>query len=196
MAIPQNYTLETAAALEPVTLAEAQQQIRFFGSDENDLITELITAAREEYEGLTGRQLIDATWELRMDCFPSNDGTIELLHAPVQTIASVKYFDTDGAEQTWDAANYLLDPFSLPGRLDPAFGVSWPATRERTNAVKVTFTSGYGAAASTVPKREKRWILMEIARLWSSRGDPIPTNVKDDPAMMRLIRPRILKLFG
>lgn len=192
----QSYTLSAAPEAEPVTLAEAQAQIRYSGSDEDDLITEKIVVAREEYEDLTGRQLINATWELRLDAFPCNDGTIELLHAPVQTISSLKYFDTDGDEQTWDAANYLLDPYSLPGRLDPAFGVSWPATRERTNAVKVTFVSGYGAAASAVPKKRKQWILMEIARLWSSRGDLIPTNVKDDPSMMRILRPHILKLFG
>ena len=195
MAIHQSYTLSSAPEAEPVTEAEARVQIRFPGTGEADLITELITTAREEYEALTGRQLITATWELRLDAFPSCNGTIELLHAPVQSIASVKYFDTDGDEQTWDAGNYLLDPYSLPGRLDPAFSVSWPATRERTNAVKVTFVAGYGDAAANVPKRRKQWILMEMARLWSSRGDLTPVFVKDDPIMMRLLRPQILKLF-
>lgn len=190
----ESLRIKTAATVEPITLAEAQTHIRYAGSDESALVTELITAARLEFEALTGRQVNTATWVLRLDEFPIGNGTIRLRKTPVQSVVSVKYIDTDGVEQTIDAADYRLDLYSQPARLDPAYNESWPSSRAVSNAVTVEFKAGYGDAASDVPKREKALILKIVASLWASRGDMVPTFKKDDPAIGRILEPLIVEL--
>ena len=54
----------TPPATEPVTLAEAKLHLRVDGSDEDALITRLISAAREQCEQELGRALADPTVDL------------------------------------------------------------------------------------------------------------------------------------
>jgi uncharacterized phiE125 gp8 family phage protein len=58
-------TVEPAA--EPVTLAEAKAHLRLADSSEDDLLTGLIRAARQDVERATGMALIDQHWRLVLD---------------------------------------------------------------------------------------------------------------------------------
>jgi uncharacterized phiE125 gp8 family phage protein len=58
-------------SLEPVTLAEAKAFLRIEDSTEDQVVTDLITAARQYVENRTGRALITQTWQLTDDGFPS-----------------------------------------------------------------------------------------------------------------------------
>lgn len=62
--------LITAPTIEPVTLEEIKEHCRIDGAEDDNLLTSLITVARQEAEKITRRQLITATWELRLDHFP------------------------------------------------------------------------------------------------------------------------------
>ena len=89
-------TLIAAPILEPMTLAEAKLHLRVDGTDEDDLITALIVAARRRAEHLLTRALITQTWELTLDEFPAAD--IQLPKPGVLSIVSVKYLDSAGVE--------------------------------------------------------------------------------------------------
>ena len=160
-------TLITAPSLEPMTLAEAKLHLRVDGTDEDDLITALIVAARRRAEHLLTRALITQTWELTLDEFPAAD--IQLLKPGVLSIVSVKYLDSAGVEQTVDSADYALDAATIPGWVLLASGASWPTTYDGANAVRVRFTCGYGPAASDVPADVVAWCKLQVGALYRNR---------------------------
>lgn len=162
--------LITAPATEPVTLAEAKLQCRIDDATDDALITSLIIAAREQCEHILQRALITQTWENVLDGFPS-DNDIELLNPPIIAITSIKYIDAATANEVTLASNqYSLDKDSEPGWVMPAYGVTWPATLDIANAVRVRYTAGYGAAAD-VPAAIKNWILLAVKELYDGCGD-------------------------
>lgn len=154
----------TGPAVEPVTLAEAKVRCRIDTTDEDSTHTDMIVAAREYCEGVVGRQFINATWKEYFDRFPSDE--IRLSKPPLSSVTSITYVDADGDTQTWTASLYQTDAISEPARIKPAYGESWPTTRDDTyNAITVTFVAGYGAAASDVPPNFKQAIFLLVG-LW------------------------------
>jgi uncharacterized phiE125 gp8 family phage protein len=117
----------------------------------------LITAARKVAENITGRGFITQTWELVIDKFPAKE--IEIGMLPIQSITSVKYYDTAGVLQTLSAStDYAADVDTLPGWVLPAQDFTWPDTLDMAQAVIVRFVAGYGAAGSSVPAEIRMWI--------------------------------------
>lgn len=164
--------LATAPAAEPVSLTEAKLHLRVDISTDDNLITAQIVAAREACEKWTGRAFITQTWERYFDVFPSCEmGLIELPHSPAIAITSVIYTDTNNIAQTMSSGDYQLDAVSEPARLLPVDGEAWPTDVKpyKANAVKVTWTAGYGAAASAVPGPIKQAILMLIGLMYENR---------------------------
>ncbi len=163
---PPAIKLYQGPASEPITKAEVKL-LAGYDSDltaHDDLLDQvLIPAAREECELLTGRRLIEQTWDLVMDAFPTAEIDLRPL-SPVSAVSSVTYLDAAGAQQTLDANTYVLDvndstrPFLLL-----AEGQSWPATYDTANAVVVRVIVGYGNAATDVPKAARAWMLMRAA---------------------------------
>lgn len=134
------------------------------------LLNILIASARRAAEAELHRYLITQTLEARFDEFPdADDADDALLLPPLQSVASITYIDIDGATQTLDAAQYLVDAYSAPARITPAYGYAWPSVRDQMNAVTVRFVAGYGAA-SAVPQGIKNWMLYRIATLYQSRS--------------------------
>ena len=171
--------LITAPATEPVTLTQAKLQCRVDGTDEDALLTLLITAARRAAEIRTGRALVTQTWELALDAFPVS--AIELPMPPVQSITSIKYLDAAGVEQTIDAANYALDSYGgLRHWALPAYGLEWPDTLDAANAVKIRFAAGYGAA-DAVPEDIKMWMLMSIGTMYTHRETAVAGQLVELP---------------
>lgn len=128
------------------------------------LLNMLIQAARQHAETYLKRALITQTVDLHLDCFPC----WEIKLPPLQSVSAITYFDTNGVEQTLAADQYLVDSTTQPARITPAFGLVWPVTQYRNNAVKIRFVAGYGAA-SAVPACVKNWMLVRIKTLWDGR---------------------------
>lgn len=152
----------TAPTTEPVSLAEAKAHLRVDTNDEDAYISNLIVAARQWAENYTRRRFITQTWDYYLDEFPA---CIEVPYPPVQSVTSVKYNDADGAEQTLASSGYRVDSTSLPPRISPSYGNSWPATRSESNAVVVRVVVGYGAATA-VPQAIKQAILLKVEDLY------------------------------
>lgn len=169
----------TAPTVEPVTLADAKLHARIDGSDEDDLIEQMIVAARQNAEHITERALAPTTFCLYLDAFPA--GGVKIPMPPINAISSVQYVDTSGDLQTLDASNYSLDDAQEPAWLLPAHGVDWPSTLDVANAVRVTFMAGY--AAADCPAQIKSYMLAVVASLYRQRehiadGSRLPRSVE------------------
>ncbi|MCK9504702.1 MAG: head-tail connector protein [Porticoccaceae bacterium] len=162
-------SIVTQPAFEPVTLDEAKAHLRVTHDAEDDLITALITAAREAAENYTHRALCEKTLEYYCDAFPCQ---IVLPQPPVQSVTSVKYIDRDGIEQTLDAAEYQTHIQNEPALIVEAYGKTWPTTRDELNAVRVRYVVGYASAAD-VPGPVKAALLLMIGHLYENREDSI-----------------------
>jgi hypothetical protein len=184
----------TAPSAEPITLAEAKAWLHVDGTEEDALILGLIQAARSYVETFTRRALITQTFELSFDAFPgggrvhcgrvseTRGGTylgreIKLPRPPLLSVQSVKYYDTDGALQTFSTSAYHVDTRSQPGRVVLHQDYDWPDTDVRPNAVIVAYTAGYGATAAHVPASLKTAIRMIVADHFKFRETKISGTI-------------------
>lgn len=147
-------TISVPPGEEPITAEEQMTWSRITDGADAAVIEKLIKAAREQCEFYTGRAFLTQTCVERFHCFPCD---FELDRAPVQSITSITYIDTDGAEQTLSPAAYDVDLYSLPARICPAYGYTWPVTYPRQNAVVVTYVAGW-ASVDDVPEGVKQAI--------------------------------------
>src|SRR5215469_16680870 len=68
-----SFSLVTPPAVEPVLLADAKGQARIDTTDDDTLVTNLITGARQWAERYTGRAFITQTWQMALDLWPGID---------------------------------------------------------------------------------------------------------------------------
>jgi uncharacterized phiE125 gp8 family phage protein len=174
--------LVTAPAAEPVSLDEAKAQCRVGDTASDALLTRLITVARHYCEEETRRALITQTRRLTLDDFPV---TPIRLTPRLLTVVSVVHEDADFDDVALDGDDYALSADEEPGRLTPR--LEWPTTSGRPGNVRVTFTCGYGAAASNVPEPIRHAILLCVTHWYDHRGDDDPPDLP--PAVGRLLLP-------
>lgn len=169
--------LITAPTVEPITLTEAKDHCRVDGTDDDTLITSLIVAAREYVEGYQNRALITQTWELVLDAWPDGD-SIELPLPPLQSVTSLKYKDSAGAETAWAATNYIVDTDSYLGRLVLADDISWPSDElYPAGGIRIRFVAGYPPTGSgesidydaNVPQKIKQAMLLLVGHWYENR---------------------------
>lgn len=170
-------TLVTGPAVEPISLDEAKKHLRVDITDDDTLIENLIASARRYCEKFQSRAYITQTWELWLDEWPE-ENYIEIPLPPLQSVASVKYYDTDGAEHILDASDYFVDMKSEPGRIVLAYGSTWPSTTLRpANGVVVQFNAGYGDSADDVPQTVKQAILLLVGHWYENREATIAGTI-------------------
>ena len=195
-------TLITPAASEVISMEEAFTHLRIDGVADSpphvdyDLVESLVKTARQHLEGRDGwlgRAFVTQQWKLTLDSFPgchSRNGVI--IHVPLpplQSVDSITYIDTSGTTQTLDAADYQVDKTSVPARIAPAYGKTWPSTLNQLATVNITFTAGYGNA-SAVPEPIKQAMLLLIGHFYEHREAVSPTAMAELPmAVMALCAP-------
>jgi uncharacterized phiE125 gp8 family phage protein len=175
-----------APATTPVSLAEAKAHLRVDHGDQDDLITAQINAATtyfDGYTGILGRALVTQTWRQDFGGFADR---LPLPVSPVSAVVSVSYFDAGNVQQTLEASvcNLFADARGAYVALQP--GKSWPATFRRVDAISITFTVGYGAAAS-VPEPIRQAILLIVQRLFDGADTEIDAAI--DRVVHALIAP-------
>lgn len=169
--------LVTPASTGAVTLDAAKAHCSVETSDWDSQFNAWILAATAQAEAITGRALGAQTWELLLDGFADE---IELPRGPVTGITSVKYLDSNGAEQTLSTDFYIADLVSDPQRIVRDPDASWPATDSVPNAVTVRFVTGFAATPPMIAQA----VLMTIASWWQGREDgQLPAGA------MQLLRP-------
>ena len=159
-----------------VTLDEAKAHLRVSGTDQDTLITAYTQAAINNVEGWLGRALIDQTWDLYLDAFPSNaDLEIEIPKPPLIEVLQIAYDDSAGNEQFVDVNNYYVDTVSQPGWIVPQGNLLWPTPIDAINSVRVRFRAGYLSTDSppvnAVPEDIKAGIKLTIGNMYEYRED-------------------------
>lgn len=162
----------TAPAARVVTWEDADRHLRLDGdTDEKALVESLIdsaTAHLDGWAGILGRCLINQQWRADFCDWPAR--RVLRLPFPDVSAATVKYFDETNVEQTIPSGSVaiLRDARSSFVRLSDEFAK--PGLRsDRGDPVQVTFTAGYGAAASDVPQPIRVAILMHVSALYRHR---------------------------
>lgn len=173
----------SAPSTAPVSVADAKAHCDVTYSDDDDLFTALIEAATAHLDGWTGilgRCLVTQSWQVSFYDWPAS-GDIRLPFPDVSAITSVKYYDTDNAEQTVSSSLYeliedergaivrFLDSFTSPSVYD-----------DRTDAVNIVFVAGYGAA-SAVPGAITTAIKMMVANWYETREATTPQQMTEVP---------------
>lgn len=167
----------TAPAVEPLTVDLAAAHLRVDGTGDEQLIEHLITAARRYCETAQGRAYITQTLELQLEDWPCGR-EIRLPRPPLQSVTSVKYTNSAGAETTWSSADYQVDTRSQPGRLVLGYGKSWPtATLRPGGAIVVRYVAGYGLAAA-VPETARQAMRLLIGH-WYEHREAVGTVGKE-----------------
>lgn len=165
--------LITAPAAEPVALADAKAHLKVDTTDDDALITSLVTAARIRAEWFTRRAFVTQSWVQWRDAWPRDGFEIPL--PPLQSLTSITTYDLNDAATVLDSALYRVDAAAVPAR------VAWAETTvPQTNlrnlaALAIAFTAGYGDAGTDVPEPIRRAIAMIVADLYTHRGDDAPT---------------------
>lgn len=172
---PQLMTI-TAPSDLPVSLELLKKHLRQTQDLDDELIQlNCLPAATEYTEQFLSRQLMPQTVELRLDRFPASG--FYLMADPIRTVDSVKYDDTENAEQTLDAAAYETDLALMNAFIVPASGYSWPATYSKLNAVRIRMSVGWSDAES-IPHAIKYAISMLAFHLYDNPSATITRRME------------------
>lgn len=189
--------------VEPITLAEAKAQCKVEFSDDDALLTALISAARDYAENRIERSLCTQTWMLTLDSFPGPSlmgvpfgrgysiprHAIVLERPPVQSIMSITYVGMDGNSGSVTAYK--------PGTGNPPnefcfVDLTYGGTQRIDDLVRVTPPFGqiwpinmpqigsvqvtYVAGYGTadkVPAGIKSWMKLRVAALYENREEVV-----------------------
>lgn len=161
-----------APTVEPLDREELKaSHLRVSESDDDGYIDTLIAAARLATEKQTARSFITQSWKYTTRGFPCSRSFM-LEKGPVQSIASVKYYDADNAQQTLSSSLYTLDASLIPNRFILDYGESWPLVYPRSDAVAVEYVAGYGSAAASIPEDLLHAMRFLVAH-WYRQREPI-----------------------
>jgi uncharacterized phiE125 gp8 family phage protein len=186
-------SLVTGPSLEPVSLAEAKLHLRVDGTDEDSLITRLITTARGMVEAETGRFLCSQVWKAVLNQFPAAGQVLQIPARPVQSVTAVTYLNDAGSLITEPLASFEIfcpgGDYAQAASLVPAVGKVWPSARNSPSSVQITFTAGYGLA-SAVPAPLKAALLLVLGDLFTNREAQISgPGLNANLAVSRLLGP-------
>lgn len=163
--MPLSYRDVGAPAAEPVTLeqAKAQCSVDSAFTDDDELLTSQIVAARQCVEKVMQRAIYNRPMKLWLDFFPfpDYDGTvnpndrhvlyghfwhalaIKLPRPRCLSVESITYIDLSGATQTLAPTTYFVDLNSEPARIVPLPGLYWPYTQSwLPGSVCISYTAG------------------------------------------------------
>lgn len=175
-----SWKLITPPTALAVSMDEARAAARVDVEDDgtSPLDSEIRRAIRTytiEAETETNRAIMEQTWRLTLDAFPTK---FTLRRPPLLQVDHIKFFDTTGVQQTLDPQDYQVDGEREPGEIVLAPGRARPATAHRINAVEVQITCGYGAEPGKVPDDISGFILARLSEHFQSGGQPKSEHVK------------------
>lgn len=153
---PRLLTLVTPPEYEIITLAEAKLFLRVDGNEEDSLISDLITAAREKSEAWLRRSLLTQRWQLQQAFVPAQ--RVKLPLGPIQEIESVSTTRL-GQTTTLTSLQYRYFPESQELEIDAGMDA---------DRVTVTYISGY-TDASKIPAAIRQGVLHTLSHYYHQR---------------------------
>lgn len=197
--MPQVVKLVTAPTVEPITLDEAKAHLRVSWTNEDALITTLISAARRLAEVIASEVFVTSTYDIIEDAFPINSGYVNramrasaasfqggFYSTPISAFfpSSVGIYTVPKRPlQSVTSITYLDTSGTLqtlspsvytvatgsPGRIAPAFGQIWPVTLPQIGAVTYRVVCGNGNTAASVSDNVKAALKLLVGHLYVNR---------------------------
>lgn len=119
------------------------------------------------YAGSGGLALISQTWRQDFDGFAD---VMRLRVGPLMSVSSISYYDADNGAQTLSTDVYTVFADEIGPYIALKPDQSWPTSYSRDDAVRVTWTAGFGASATDVPMAIRQALLLLVAHWYDNRG--------------------------
>jgi uncharacterized phiE125 gp8 family phage protein len=153
------YTRTPAGTDLPVTLTTLEDHIRIGPYDDAALIDAMTRAAALEFEDLCGIALLPQTITATTATDPGTD-----LELPVGPVASDAAITVEALAE--DGTTSAITAYWLEAGRYPVVHL----TNTPDHRVRVTYTAGLAAGASTIPADIRMAICDQVARLYEQRG--------------------------
>jgi len=157
-----------------MTVTEVKEDLLIEHDRDDAKLGRLIQRATEYLDGnagLMGKALVSQQWT---ETFPFFESRMRLSIGPLIQLDSITYFDADDQEQTlgdiYRAYDETLGPFLWQKQ-----NTALPSTYDRPDAVKVTFTCGYGDA-DAVPAPIKQAVSLLVG-FWNEYTEAAAAEV-------------------
>lgn len=148
-----------APASEPLSLAETKTYLRVDSSQEDDLISGLISAAADAAQQYLRKSLITQSWKLAFDGGIS--ACVALPMGPVGAVTSVTLVAEDESTTPLAASVYHLHAAKNALVVEGFYSA---------HRVEIIYTAGYGVAAD-VPAALRYGMLSHVAAMYEGRGE-------------------------
>jgi uncharacterized phiE125 gp8 family phage protein len=167
----------TAPVTEPVELDDVKAHLRITADNEDSLLTDLITSARQEAEKITGRSLAPQTITLTLDSPPLDKLTLP--RPPAVSVTSVSKRAEGGSFTAISSSLYSL----VPGTNVVEFPsvVTWGVPAPAFAATQVVYEAGY--EADDCPQDIKLAIMQMVAHWHANRGISVTGTIVADVPM-------------
>ena len=180
-------------AVEPISLAEMKAYLRLDGTDEDDLVSALIVAARVSVELRTRSCLISQNWRYALSAWPAERRVGLPLH-PVIMVDAVTVSTSEGEQAT--LASELIQLEADGDRSLLVISAAAPDPAGLPPRIEVDFTCGYGPDPESVPEPLRLAIRRLVAYWFEHRGDerrPGQASVPSDVVALTapFTRPRL-----
>ena len=160
--------VRTTKPNEPViSITDAKEHLRVVHDAEDILIQWIVDAATEHCETFQGRAYVTQEFQLTLPRFP-HGRALRLPRPPLQGVEQIEYLDRNGDTQTLDSSAYRSVTTTEPGMVILNDGESWPQVGQAPDAVRVTFTAGYGGPED-VPHALQSAVLLYAGHLYENR---------------------------
>lgn len=160
------------------TTAEVKNYLKVDDSTDDALIATMLKAARQAVESRQNISTLTKTIVQKLERFPSSykvatdyENVIKLLVYPVVNVSSITYLDENGVLQTLAQNLYEVDTYR--GIIGEAVDEDFPDTYLSLNDVTITYTAGFGTAATDCPSDIRIAVLKLIANMYDNRGDSV-----------------------
>jgi uncharacterized phiE125 gp8 family phage protein len=157
-----------------VSLADAKQHLRIAATYDDNNVGTLLDAARQLVESETNRAILNQTFTLKLDYFPTE---IYLPKGRIQSVTTVKYINTSGVKTTLtDGTDYSTTTGYDDGRIAPIN--SWPSdiSTNKNNVVEVVYVAGFGASKSQLTSWAETAIMLQLSKMYYNMDVSKPLN--------------------
>lgn len=186
-------TTLVAPAAEPVGLAEAKEFLRIGFDGEDDLVGELVGAARARIEALAGLAMIARTLRVTLGCWPDGMYAGRRMRLPVRpaaSLVSVRVFDAEGASEDV-TGGFRIEPGPAPKLVWAEGAFPWPG--RSFDGVEIDYVAGFGEAPADVAAGLRLAVKRLAAHAYQTRdaatiGAQLPEDVAGLVSPWRRVR--------
>lgn len=168
------FKVTSESIIEPILIQDLKIYLKIDEEEtvEDDLLSMMITSAREYCEVYTGRSLASKAIEYGIDSFSTQ---IRLPYGPVASVQSIKYKDSSGTETVMtENTDYLVDVDG--GRVVLPNGKTWPCFSPYPyDPIKIAYTVG-----AFTPEGCKQAMLLLIGHWYANRESVVVGSISKE----------------